>query len=175
MFPMFAPLRRLHNGFPFGTYGQREGANISPKSLRSLEKAAGACSLGAGALHAIVAPAHLDEWWGYGLFFLGAAAAQILFGLALLTDAINTKDFGVGAALARRWLLVGGILGNVAILVLYIVTRTVGIPWFGPEAGEVESVGIIDVLAGILEIAVVALVVLVLWRGRKEPIPTPVS
>jgi len=45
----------------------------------------------------------------------------------------------------------------------------VGIPFFGPEAGEVEGVGIIDACATTSEAAlVVALGVLVLWRLARE-------
>jgi hypothetical protein len=38
-----------------------------------------------------------------------------------------------------RIVLLGGIAGNLAIVVLYLLTRTVGIPFFGPETGEVED------------------------------------
>jgi hypothetical protein len=58
---------------------------------------------------------------------------------------------------------------NSAIVLLYLVTRVVGIPLFGPEAGEVEGVGIIDVCATSSEAAIiVALGVLVLLRLARE-------
>jgi len=91
-------------------------------------------------------PEHFEEWWGYGAFFLVAASAQVVYVPLLL-----------------------GIAGNSAIVLLYLLTRVVGIPLFGPEAGEVEGVGIIDVCATSSEVAiVVALGALVLWRLARE-------
>src|SRR5215203_6437605 len=81
-----------------------------------------ALSLLAALIHLWVAPEHFEEWWGYGAFFLVAAAAQVLYvPLVLLWP--------------TRIVLLLGIAGNLAIAVLYLLTRTVGIPLFGPEAG----------------------------------------
>jgi len=61
-----------------------------------------------------------------------------------------------------------GIAGNSAIVLLYLLTRVVGIPLFGPEAGEVEGVGVIDLRVTSSEVAiVVALGELLLWRLAK--------
>lgn len=114
-------------------------------------------SLLAGLIHLWVMPEHFQEWWGYGTFFLVAAVAQVVY-----------------APLLVRWpdrivLLLLGIAGNSAIVLLYLFTRAVGVPHFGPEAGEVEGVGIIDVCATASEAAiVVALGALVLWRLAGE-------
>jgi hypothetical protein len=103
--------------------------------------AAAALSLVAALIHLLVMPEHFEEWWGYGAFFLGAAVAQALYVPILL-----------------RWpngaVLLGGIAGNLAIVALYLLTRTVGIPLFGPEAGEVEGVGFADVCATTSELGV---------------------
>jgi hypothetical protein len=77
--------------------------------------AASALSLLAGLIHLWVTPEHFEEWWGYGAFFLVAAAAQILYVPIVLL-------------LPTRIVLLGGIVGNLAIVVLYLLTRTVGIP-----------------------------------------------
>jgi hypothetical protein len=50
--------------------------------------------------------------------------------------------------------LIAGITGNLAIVALYLLTRTVGIPWFGPEAGKVEGVSLADVCATTSEIGI---------------------
>jgi hypothetical protein len=115
-----------------------------------------AFSLIAGLIHLWVTPEHFEEWWGYGTFFLVAAVAQVVY-----------------VPLLVRWpnqtVLLIGIAGNSAIVLLYLFTRVVGVPLFGPEAGEVEGVGIIDVCATASEAAiVVALGVLVLWRLAGE-------
>src|SRR5689334_9487987 len=63
-------------------------------SPRRLEIIAAGASLGAGAVHGALVREHFLEWWGYGLFFAFAALGQLLFGLALLTDAVNERDTG---------------------------------------------------------------------------------
>ena len=88
-------------------------------------------------------PEHLEGWWGYGTLFLGGAIAQGLFSAALL-----------------RWLhmsllLLLGIECNLLIVALYFVTRTVGVPVFGPDAVEVEEVGLTDLCATMSELAIV--------------------
>ena len=103
--------------------------------------AAAALSLLAGLIHLWVTPEHFEEWWGYGAFFLVAGAAQILYVPIVLL-------------LPTRIVLLGGIAGNLAIVVLYLLTRTVGIPFFGPEAGEVEGIGFVDVCATASEVGI---------------------
>jgi hypothetical protein len=115
-----------------------------------------ALSLLAGLTHLWVMPEHFEEWWGYGAFFLVAAAAQVLY-VPLLLRWTN------------RTVLLLGIGGNSAIVLLYLLTRVVGIPLFGPEAWEVEGVGIIDLCATTSEVAiVVALGTLVLMGVARE-------
>lgn len=113
-------------------------------------------SLIAGLIHLWVMPEHFQEWWGYGTFFLVAALAQVAYVPLLLRW-------------PNRTVLVLGIVGNSAIVLLYLLTRGVGIPLFGPEAGEIEEVGIIDVCATSSEAAlVVALGALLLWLLARE-------
>ncbi len=103
--------------------------------------AAAALSMVAALLHFWVMPEHFEEWWGYGAFFLVAASAQLLYVPLLLRW-------------PNRTVLLCGIAGNLAIVVLYLLTRTVGIPFFGPEAGEVERVGFADVCAPTSELGI---------------------
>jgi hypothetical protein len=111
-----------------------------------------ALSLIAGLIHLWVMPEHFEEWWGYGVFFLVAAAAQIGYIPILLRW-------------PNRTIFVLGIAGNSAIILLYLLTRVVGIPLFGPEAGEVEGVGFVDVCATASEAAIVIAIGGVLLRG----------
>jgi hypothetical protein len=123
---------------------------------RGMLPAVAALSLMAGLIHLWVTPEHFEEWWGYGAFFLVAAVAQVLY-VPLLIRWPN------------RTVLLLGIVGNSAIVLLYLLTRVVGIPLFGPEAGEIEGVGIIDVCATMSEAAiVVALGGLVLMGIARE-------
>jgi hypothetical protein len=99
-------------------------------------------SLTAAIIHLWVTPEHFEEGWGYGAFFLVAAVAQMLYVPLLLRW-------------PNRTVLLLGIAGNSAIVLLYLFTRVVGVPLFGPEAGEVEVVGTIDACATISEAAIV--------------------
>jgi peptidoglycan/LPS O-acetylase OafA/YrhL len=97
-------------------------------------------------LHNWVLPEHYREWWGYGLYFLVATTAQAFCaGLLLFWP--------------RRWIFRIGILGNSAILVLYAVTRTLGIPFFGPAAGLLEPVGALDLVTAATELCLVLVLV----------------
>ena len=102
-----------------------------------------ALSLLAAAIHLWVMPEHLEEWWGYGAFFLVLAVAQGMYGLSLLRWP------------SRPFLLLG-VAGNLAVAILWLVTRTTGIPLLGPHAGEVEGVGVLDLACTLAEVGIVA-------------------
>lgn len=136
-------------------------------TTRRWEGLVGWSSLGAGAIHGGVSPAHFAEWWGYGVFFLMAASAQVVYGLALLLGAIDERRLGRERFLRlRRGLYVAGIVGNLAILAMYVLTRTTGVP-LGPERGVVEEVGPIDIASKILEAIVVAGLLVLLGRSAR--------
>jgi hypothetical protein len=114
---------------------------------------AGFASLGAGLVHLAVVQEHLAEWWVYGAFFAVAGAAQILWGLGALA-----RD---RAPLTR---LV--VAGNLALVALWAITRTVGLP-IGPEPWTAEAAGRADVLCVVLELGtVLALVATTRTRSR---------
>jgi hypothetical protein len=128
---------------------------------------AGGLSIAAGAGHGLVAPEHLREWWGYGLFFALAAVGQVFFGALLLVAPWRYDDTG-GLAPERarpmRILCLLGIVANALVILLYTVTRTVGVPFLGPAAGEVEPLGAGGVVTTLLEAALVGVLV-ALWRS----------
>jgi hypothetical protein len=114
-------------------------------------------SLLAALIHVWAMPEHLEEWRGYGTFFLNAAIAQGLFSAALLRW------------LHRSLLLLLGIGGNLLIVALCFVTRTVGVLVSGPDAGEVEEVGFTDLSATMSELAIVLALGAVLLRDPPSP------
>ena len=140
---------------------------------RRLERIAAWSSLGAGAVHGALVRDHLAEWWGYGLFFLVAGLVQILFSLALITDAVNPRDTGAGWRKGRRAVYAVGLVGNVGLVVLYAVSRTTGVPFFGPEAGEVEAVAWVDLVAKALEVVAVVALATLLRKPSPEPVDGP--
>ncbi len=133
---------------------------------RRLEKFAGVCVVVSGSAHGLVTHEHFQEWWGYGVFFLVAAICLIGFGLALITDAIDPRYMPGDVHRIRRLMYLVGAIGNVSILVLYVVTRTVGVP-LGPASGSVESVGAIDIVAKTTELLAVAGLVVLFLKTRR--------
>lgn len=120
-------------------------------SLASGVLLAGLLSIGAAVIHAVVTPAHLTEDPLYGGFFAVLAAAQLGWGV-------------VAVVRPQRWLLTAGALGNLAVLTLWAVTRTSGIP-LGVATGERESVGVLDTTTALLELVVVGCC---LWALRSR-------
>jgi hypothetical protein len=100
-----------------------------------------AASAVAGLIHLSVAGPHLREWWAFGAFFIGAGAAQLAWALL------------VSVRPSRR-LLVLGLAGNAAVIALWALSRTAGLP-LGPEAGTAEAATSIDLAATALELAIV--------------------
>jgi hypothetical protein len=98
-------------------------------------------SMGAAVIHFVVIPGHWDEYWGQGLFFIIAAIAQLLWAVWVLVA-------------PSRLLYLAGAAGNASIVVLWVVTRTAGVP-AGPGAGEREAVEFADTLATVFEVLLV--------------------
>lgn len=123
--------------------------------MRRLERWAGGLAAAAGAVHGMAGPEHMAEWWAYGVFFYGAATAQVALAILLLTQGI--EGWG-GWQAVRRNVYTAGIVGTLAIIALWVVTRTLGVP-IGPEAGDVEAVGVLDGVSKALEVALIAVLV----------------
>ncbi|CAM3818824.1 hypothetical protein [Deinococcus frigens] len=124
------------------------------------------------ALHGGVTGAHFTEWFLYGLFFLVATATQFVWGGFLLL-----RSFEMKAAQSDPFPRVGnsrmevpyywaGVIGNLLIAGMYVVTRTVGIPFFGPEAGEIEGWDAFGLITTTLELLLVTLLLTILTGHR---------
>ena len=87
----------------------------------------------AAATHFAVMPEHFREAAVYGWFFLLAGTTQL--GVALLL-----------VLRPSAWILRAARIGSVLVVVLWLETRTLGVP-LGPGRGETEPVGVLDVLA----------------------------
>jgi len=96
-------------------------------------------SAAAAGVHAAVGPAHFREQLLFGLFFAASALAQVVWSVAMVTR-------------PSRSLLVAAVVGNSAILALWLATRTVGLPGLLPSP---EAVGPWDVCCAVWELAVV--------------------
>ena len=131
---------------------------------------AGSLSVAAGVAHGLVAPEHFREWWGYGLFFGLAAIAQVFYGgLLVLAPWRYDATGGLRPATTRtdRMVYAIGALGTAVLIVLYVISRSVGIPFLGPEAGRIEPITPAGIVTKLLESA--ALVTLaMLWRCSER-------
>ena len=135
-----------------------------PRRARRLLVWGAYMSVFAALLHAEAAPMHWDEWWGYGLFFVVAFAAQLVYGLLLLLFAVHGEIRLPRWARSERTLYTLGVAGNVALILLYLWTRIIGDP-AGPSAGEREEVEPIGLLSKLAEAALVATLLVALWKG----------
>jgi hypothetical protein len=99
-------------------------------------------SVATAVIHFAVAGEHFQQYWLYGVFMLVVAWLQLLWA-------------AVAIARPSRLPLVGGVILNVGVVVVYIVTRTAG-DVIGPGANSAEQVGFGDVLCTVLEAIVAA-------------------
>jgi hypothetical protein len=122
---------------------------------RELEVDAAVLAIAAGTIHAVVAASHAQEYWLFAVFFAALAAGQIAWGAVVYKGAV-------------RRVLVTGAWANLAVVLLWLFTRVVAVP-LGPEAGERETVGVLDVLASVDELVVVAIVFALVRFPRLRP------
>ena len=108
--------------------GSRGG--VSQRSV--LLPLVGLGSVAAASVHFVVMPQHFKEATIYGAFFATAATLQVAFALLVL-------------ARPSRPLIAVGFVGNLSVIILWLITRTVAIP-LGPAAGSTEAVGGLDIL-----------------------------
>jgi hypothetical protein len=98
-------------------------------------------SLVAGWVHFVYISSHWDNWWAYGMFFLVSGLFQALTAPALLRW-------------PNMWTALAGIAGNLAIIGMYVMSRTHGIP-MGPHEGVVEKATTVDLSCTAGEIVLV--------------------
>ena len=99
-------------------------------------------SLATAVIHFAVAGEHFQEYWLYGVFMLVVAWLQVLWAILAI-------------ARPSRLLLAAGVILNVGVIAVYVVTRTVG-DVIGPGAHAPEQAGFGDLLCTALEAVVAA-------------------
>src|SRR5262245_3676167 len=114
-----------------------EKLRVMPAAARAyILGALASLSAAAAAIHFGVAFEHFEGYLLYGVFFLVLAWAQLIWPAVLLWRP------------SRLWLWLG-MAGNAAVLVVYVASRTVGLP-FGPDLHHPEQVGALDVMSCVL-------------------------
>ena len=117
---------------------------------------AAVASATAGIIHAYYMPEHFEMWVGYGIFFLVSTICQVALALVLLADQP-----------IHRQVLWAGILGNAAIIIMWIIARTIGNP-LGPMAGEIEEIGLLDTASKIAELTVIVCLAMLLRESKSQ-------
>ncbi|MQA87613.1 MAG: hypothetical protein GEV03_24070 [Streptosporangiales bacterium] len=121
--------------------------------------AAAFASVGAALVHFATAPDHLREWWPSGAFFFGIAALQTAWAAGVI-----------------RWgshrLLHLGVVTNAGSILLWAVSRSVGIP-FGPQAGVPEPATRADVFTVVMESMVCLGALWCVWRRSTRTLRPP--
>ena len=107
----------------------------------------------AGGLHLVALPMHLNSSTAAGAFFAVTAAAQLL-GAVLVVTRPSARTIRAVVA------------GNIAVLVLWAISRTTGLPT-GGELGVREPFGLLDGLAAAAEILVVVAGLAIMVRAPK--------
>jgi len=114
--------------------------------------------LASAVVHAAVVPEHLAEWWLAAAFFVALTVAQVGAAVSVWLH-----------PLSKRVVPVLVVLVTVGPLILWVWSRTVGLP-FDPDPGAAEAIGLPDVVSGILELDALAAGVALFGRwGRPAP------
>ena len=111
---------------------------------------------GAGLVHALAGEGHFSEWWGYGLFFLAVSICQFVGGAALLFW-------------SDRRLYWTGVGGTAIVLLIWVLSRTVGVP-IGPDGAGPERIGVLDGISVALEVALIWYLVQLLRHPGRAPL-----
>jgi len=96
-------------------------------------------SAAAGFIHAVVTPEHFAEARVIGVFMLAVTVGQ----MAVVVAALNRPSRAL-------WVAAGA--GNAAVVAIWVLSRTVGVP-VGPEPWTPEAVGFLDLACAAYEIA----------------------
>src|SRR6266851_2440526 len=112
-------------------------------------------TLGAAFIHLAVAPAHLREYLPFGVFFLAVGCAQIV----LAVEVVSRPTRRLALAMA---------IGSAALVALWYVSRTVGLP-IGPTPGLAEDTGLTDVICKLMEaLSAILFLSLAAWPAQRK-------
>lgn len=127
-------------------------------------------SLLAGVVHWAVSPGYLAYWWGYGFFFIIAGICQIAYalGIVAMQAFYPSPDSPSRDGAPRRAIYLLGVVGNSAIVALYVVTRTLGVPFAGPAANVVLPLTPESVAVTVAEVILVVVLIGLARRGRES-------
>jgi hypothetical protein len=121
------------------------GGEARSRADHELVMFAAALACVAGTIHLAAAVDHFSEYLLYGVLFAIVAPLQLAWGTVVYRR-------------PRERLLLAGAAGNLAVVVVWALSRTVGLPVGPGGAWHAEPVGLPDVLATADELLLAALV-----------------
>jgi hypothetical protein len=82
------------------------------------------CSVAAALAHLVAAPGHYTWWPAAGVFFVVLGVTQLVCALLLFRG------------VRHQWFVLAGIWGTVGVVLLYVTSRTVGLPMAPPVSAH---------------------------------------
>ena len=159
-----AVLPRFRAAAPAGPRAslQRLGsaAAVRPKARTAVEVlvlVAGILIFASSFIHAAVIVDHFEYWVPFGVCFAIVTCAQAAWVALVYREPRN------------RRVLVAGAVGNGVLVVVWVISRIVGVP-FGPDPWRPEPVGTADALSTLDELAAIVLVAIVLAASRGSQV-----
>ena len=123
-----------------------------------------AASTAAAIVHLALGPEHLEELGGLGLGFYAAGLLQL--GWAVLASMAVLPGRNGRWRLARA-AVPAGIALNVALLLAWLISRTVGLP-AGERPWTPEAFGLSDGITALLEAGIVIGLLGTIWSGARR-------
>ena len=111
-------------------------------------------SVGAAAIHFGVSTEHFQEYVPFGVFFAVVGWLQIAWAWFIVSR-------------PTRWLVVAGASGNLFVVIIWLISRSAGLP-LAPDAGVPESANFIDVLSTLFETLIVVVSCIWLRSGLRR-------
>ena len=110
-----------------------------------------AVALIVGVIHVVVSVDHGKEYWLFGALFVLVGLLQVAWGISIYRGP---------TPLSLRL----GAVGNAGVIVVWLVSRTVGLP-VGPASWEPEPVDVLSALATLDEVYLVVAALVILPQG----------
>lgn len=104
-------------------------------------------------IHTALIADHVGYWVPFGIAFAVVTCGQAVWAALIYRDPLNTR------------LLVAGAVGNGAVVAVWAISRTAGMP-VGPEPGVAEPVGVADAFATLDQLMAIVLILVVLGATR---------
>lgn len=130
-------------------------ARVDPRAQRSYPiRLVAGLAVAAGVIHSVALVQHFGESVLYGAFFAIVAACQLAWGAWVYRRPDKPRTLAAAA------------IANLAIAAIWALSRTTGLP-LGPEAGQPEAPGVLDLLATFDELAIAAGVIAILQPAGR--------